>query len=116
MNQAYIKYSKISNAQEGLFTGINKTTTKEIIIMINDSTHRQRASSQSTRKYPAPTKSKTNNTSQADGSEDTSLPKTPLLKHYKYPNNNTGSSTRWATQRSSTERLGTYMMPLITSE
>ena len=48
MNQAAIKYAKISAAQEGKFTGSKKTTTEEIVNMIANSTWIQRTPSQST--------------------------------------------------------------------
>ena len=50
MNQAAVKYVKISTAQEGKLTGSEKTITKDIVAIIADITHCQRTSSQSTRK------------------------------------------------------------------
>ena len=50
MNQAVIKYMKISTAQEVKCTGSNKTITVDISSMIADSTCRHRAPSHSTHK------------------------------------------------------------------
>ena len=81
MNRASIKYAKIYTAQEGKFTGSDKTITGYIFIMVADSTRHQRMSSQSTLKYHKPATNKTDNKPQASVSEDTSQPKPPFTKY-----------------------------------
>ena len=90
MNQAAIKYTNISAAQEGKFYGSDKTITMDIIIMIADSARRQGTPSQSTLKPHNSETNQTKNKSQANWSEDMSQIKPPLLKHYKPSNDKTG--------------------------
>ena len=83
MNQAAIKYTKISAAKEVKFTGSNKTITKDIIRMTADSTHRQWTPSQSTHKSLNLATNQTDNKSQANSSEEKLQLKPPIHKHYK---------------------------------
>ena len=99
MKQAVIKYTNISDAQEGKLSVSNKTITKDIVSMIDDSTCHQSMPSHSTHKYRSPTNNRTNDTSQENGSEDTSLPKPPFLKHYKSSNDRTGVNYKVANKK-----------------
>ena len=90
MNQAATKYAKISDAQEGKFTGSKKPITKDIISMIADSTCHQSTPSQSTRRPHNLATNQTDNKYQANGSENTSQPKAPLPKHYNPYNDEIG--------------------------
>ena len=90
MNQSAINYANISAAQGGGFSGSKKNITKDIARNISYSNHHQSTPIHSTFMSCAPKNNQTDDNSQAEGSEDTSLPKPSLLKHYKSSHNDTG--------------------------